>query len=247
MAERLRGRRGVEQRKRRLLDHPLCARCLDEGRVNLTEQIDHIIPLSVGGTDTDDNVQGLCLEHHILKSATDGSSAGGAALHPDWLEPSAIPLTIVSGPPCSGKSTYVEQQAMPGDIRICLDSIKREIDPGFRHWSGPLDYNLFVQAVRLRNARLGELKRAKAKRAWFIISAPTEAERKWWQGKLGGEVLLLHPGAAECKRRAIQRGTPKAQRGVDKWERQAKMPWLPREPKPKQVRIRADGTPEGWD
>ena len=67
--ERLRGRRGVAQRTRRLMAHPLCATCYDAGRIVPTDEIDHVVPLSRGGTDDDDNVQGLCAACHRAKSA----------------------------------------------------------------------------------------------------------------------------------------------------------------------------------
>jgi 5-methylcytosine-specific restriction endonuclease McrA len=38
--------------------------CEDQGRVTATDHIDHIIPLSKGGPDTDENTRGLCLKHH---------------------------------------------------------------------------------------------------------------------------------------------------------------------------------------
>lgn len=66
---RLRGRAGVEQRKRRRQQHPLCKRCLEQGRTRATEVIDHEKPLALGGTDTDDNVRGLCADCHRIVTA----------------------------------------------------------------------------------------------------------------------------------------------------------------------------------
>jgi 5-methylcytosine-specific restriction protein A len=61
---RIRGRRGVELRKRRLRAEPLCRLCKDEGRVTAATVVDHIKPLALGGTDTDDNCRSLCADHH---------------------------------------------------------------------------------------------------------------------------------------------------------------------------------------
>lgn len=240
---RLRGRAGVQQRERRRYQHPLCAHCLEEGVTTPTDEIDHVVPLALGGTDTDDNVQGLCTPHHLLKSAQEDASHGGAANHPDWLKPSAIPLVIVSGPPCAGKTTYIQQRAAPGDVVIDLDGIMRRINPAYQHWAASLNAELLNKAIRVRNAMLGSLARQTNGRAWFIVSAPSRAERDWWRAKLGGEVLLLHPGAEECKRRAIARGTPKAIDGVDKWEASSKAPWAPTKPAPRKQAIGTDGWP----
>jgi len=151
-----------------------------------------------------------------------------AASHPPWLRRSGVPLTIVCGPPCSGKTTFVARRRGPSDIVIDLDSIKRGLCPGFRHWEPEVDAALLAEALRVRNAMLASLEGRTTGRAWFIVAAPTEAERQWWQGKLGGYVLLLHPGLEECKRRAIIRDTPLAIAGIDDWERKAREPW-PRE------------------
>lgn len=62
--KRIRGRRGVELRKRRLRNEPLCRICKAEGKVTLATVPDHIVPLAKGGTDTDDNIRCLCAEHH---------------------------------------------------------------------------------------------------------------------------------------------------------------------------------------
>lgn len=230
-ARRLRGRAGVKQRQRRLAAEPLCRHCDELGYIRASEEVDHIIPLAYGGTDTDDNVQCLCKECHEIKSAHEDASHGGASNHPEWLKPSAIPVTIVCGPPASGKTTYVRERAKPADTIIDIDQIAAKIDPSYRQWEGMLQSDLLNKSIRVRNALLGSLARAKYGRAWFIVSAPTQAERDWWQSKLGGEIVLLHPGTDECKRRAVQRGTPQAAIGIDDWETRSKRPWSPKRTK----------------
>jgi hypothetical protein len=226
---RLRGRRGVEQRRRRLAREPICRECSKAGRVTPSAEVDHITPLSLGGPDTDDNVQCLCVPCHAIKSAMEDTSHAAASNHPDWLKPSAIPLTILAGPPGSGKTTLIGQQARPEHIVIDLDGIMMRLRPGYQHWQGDLDKSLFNKAVRVRNALLGSLSRMTHGAAWFIVSAPTEDERAWWAGKLGGQLLLLNPGPEECKRRVIARGTPLAAQGVDRWFAASRKPWSPAE------------------
>jgi len=66
---RLRGRAGVEQRRRRLEAEPLCRDCLSSGKVTPATVPDHIVPLAHGGPDVDTNVRCLCRRHHLLRSA----------------------------------------------------------------------------------------------------------------------------------------------------------------------------------
>lgn len=222
---RKKGTTGVRLRKARLRREPLCRMCAARGITRAASRVDHIAPLSQGGRDVADNVQSLCLTCHAIKTAAEGAHVQGAANHPGWLRRSNIPLVIVCGPPASGKSTYVEQHAEPGDVVIDLDGIMAALRPGYRHWSGALDRELINQAIRVRNAMLGDLRDATAGRAWFIVSAPTRAERDWWQAQLGGSVVLLNPGAEECRRRARARGTERAVAGVDNWFRRSVKPW----------------------
>lgn len=44
--------------------HPLCERCLKEGRITPVEEVHHIIPLSRGGTNQFCNLMSLCQSCH---------------------------------------------------------------------------------------------------------------------------------------------------------------------------------------
>ena len=227
-----------------LSEEPICRVCRSSGKIDkdsISKFVDHIVPLSQGGKDERSNWQGICKAHHDEKTALESYAA---ANHPAWLKRSAIPLTIVSGPPCSGKTTYITENARQHDTVIDLDGIMTELRPGYKHWAGQLDQGLFNHAVRLRNTRLGALASATSGRAWFIVSAPSQGEREWWHAKLGGTLTLLHPGISESKRRAIIRGTPRAVAGIDAWDKASRAPWIaPGERKTRQA-IGTDGWPE---
>jgi hypothetical protein len=231
--ERVRGRKAVELRKRRLHNEPLCRECAKQGIVSEAVVPDHIIPLAFGGTDTEDNVQCLCAACHAIKTASEDAAHNGAANHPDWLPRSNVPLTIVCGPPCSGKSTYVHDKV--GTI-IDIDGIALSIDPTYKHWEGMLTGALLNKAIRTRNAMLANLRAP----TWFIVSAPSPSERDWWREKLGGQVVLLDPGRDECIRRAKLRGTPNAIAGIKDWYDKSISPWSPHK---KKIKIGIDGWP----
>ena len=44
--------------------HPLCERCLAEGRVTPMDEVHHILPISCGGTHARDNLMSLCRSCH---------------------------------------------------------------------------------------------------------------------------------------------------------------------------------------
>jgi 5-methylcytosine-specific restriction enzyme A len=65
----LTGERLQRVRARVFAEQPLCVMCEAEGRIGPSEELDHIVPLSQGGTDERSNLQGLCVAHHAEKSA----------------------------------------------------------------------------------------------------------------------------------------------------------------------------------
>lgn len=68
--ERLRGRAGMVQRLRRLKrTHGLCEMCLAEGRTVIASVVNHKIPLSLGGSDDDENTENLCRQHDLEVTA----------------------------------------------------------------------------------------------------------------------------------------------------------------------------------
>ena len=145
--------------------------------------------------------------------------------HPRGLRHSRIPLVIVCGPPCSGKTTYVKSHAVAGDRIIDLDIIRFRLDPDYKLWDDVTDFNLLRRAIDDRNFQLRMLASAESGKAWFIVGAPRHGERVWWQNRLGGEIVLLNPGIEECKRRALVRGTPSAVVGIDRWVSESDWAW----------------------
>ena len=68
--ERLRGRAGQEQRRRRLMrTFGMCEDCTAEGLVRSATVVDHIVPRSKGGPATDENSRNLCDEHNRKRTA----------------------------------------------------------------------------------------------------------------------------------------------------------------------------------
>jgi 5-methylcytosine-specific restriction enzyme A len=75
-------RYGTAWRKQRasvLATRPLCAHCHRDGRVTAATEVDHITPLSCGGTNETSNLQPLCHSCHMKKTHAEraGAVAGG--------------------------------------------------------------------------------------------------------------------------------------------------------------------------
>jgi hypothetical protein len=176
-----------------LQDHPLCAYCDAEGRATPADVVDHVIPHR-GDQDLfwdRRNWQALCKTHHDQKSRAERSSG---LLYPQGLRPSAIPLTIVAGPPGAGKTTYAQQIA---DRVIDLDLIVA----GLAGEMYPEDRRYLPAALERRNSALMGLARATKGEAAFVICAPSFVERRWWKESLGGKVIVLDTALDVCIRR----------------------------------------------
>ncbi len=65
---RKRGRAGQRERAQVIAEEPLCRACLKRNVESPTEEVDHIVPLSRGGSDTRANKQGLCVPCHAAKT-----------------------------------------------------------------------------------------------------------------------------------------------------------------------------------
>jgi 5-methylcytosine-specific restriction protein A len=68
---RIRGRHLQAIRARHRSENPLCAMCQAKGIVRAWTELDHIVPMEQGGSDSAHNRQGLCAECHRLKTAID--------------------------------------------------------------------------------------------------------------------------------------------------------------------------------
>ena len=68
--KRLRGRPGQRQRLRRLRrSNGLGERCQKAGRIEAATEVNHIIPLALGGEDVDENTENLCTPCHRTVTA----------------------------------------------------------------------------------------------------------------------------------------------------------------------------------
>jgi predicted kinase len=115
--------------------------------------------------------------------------------HPSWLRPALVPPTLVFGPPCAGKTTYVKKNKRLGDIVIDLDVIVKQLTGLDRHqWTKEnLDEALWERNTQIRKLSLNRRK------AWIILTEPKSAWRRWWKTKLNtSDVVLLDTPLDVC-------------------------------------------------
>jgi predicted kinase len=115
-------------------------------------------------------------------------------------------LTIITGPPCSGKSTYARQHALPGDIIIDFDTIAQALGSPATHGHSNHIWKVTADA---RDAAITAAVRCHANgaRVWIADSKPTTAKRAWYAAK-GARFADLDATAAELHRRATAAGRP---------------------------------------
>lgn len=113
-------------------------------------------------------------------------------------------VIVVYGPPCSGKTTYVADNAKSGDTVIDLDSIARGLGSPVR-WMDPDPWLADAQ---------DEVERLidnidPAVTTWLIRSLPRQDQRDDLADRLpGAEFVLIDPGEKTCLARAKRDGRP---------------------------------------
>lgn len=115
-------------------------------------------------------------------------------------------ITVVTGAPCSGKSTYVRGRAQPDDVTIDFDALAVVFGSSSEHVHTPVHLELARRARRaavdvvLAHPDFGG-------DVWLVDTAPGRAALAHYS-RAGAVFEVCDPGRNECLRRALADGRP---------------------------------------
>lgn len=114
-------------------------------------------------------------------------------------------IHVLTGPPCGGKSTYMEKHAKPGDLKVDFDELS--LTMGAKEKWNPKG---IVQkaALKARKAAIDTALKDPGAESWIIQSRMTETLRKQFE-EAGAEIIEIDPGKEVCIDRAKRDGRPK--------------------------------------
>ena len=134
---------------------------------------------------------------HPVNREAQSSNVVTKANIPAFDEPT-VPVILVCGAPCSGKTTYAQEHSIDGDVIVDLDDFKELV--GGRRWD--TSFAITKAAIHQRDAMLASLHKRQSGSVFVIISGRTHDERDQWSKALGdAEILVLDTSMAECIRR----------------------------------------------
>jgi predicted kinase len=116
-------------------------------------------------------------------------------------------ITLVCGPPCSGKSTYVQQRAKPTDLIVDHDVIAQEFGSPRTH--GHTQPYRIAAEQRIEQL-LDEVEAGMHRDAWIIRTLPHGQQRRALARRLGADqVVVLTEPRGLLVERALDRSNPR--------------------------------------
>lgn len=114
-------------------------------------------------------------------------------------------LTVVTGPPCSGKSAYVREAAEPGDVVVDFDTLAQALGSASTH-DHPADIRVVAQDARRAAITAALAAHRRGARVWIVDTDPRMRQADYDAAGAAMVPLTAHP--AELHRRADAAGRP---------------------------------------
>lgn len=112
-------------------------------------------------------------------------------------------VTLVAGPPCAGKNTYIAERAQRGDLIIDSDTLYRALS-GINSRDRPENLRPFVWSAYW--AVVAETRRISVgANVWVILAAANRRRRQEFRRMNDAHVVVLETPAELCRERALAR------------------------------------------
>lgn len=123
-------------------------------------------------------------------------------------------ITVITGPPCSGKSTYLRQHAQPGDLTLDYDQLCQALGGTLY---GPDEWLREVTAAAWAAAVTRTLTAHRGHQAWIIDARPRPDRLAAYQ-RAAAKIINLTASRDELHRRATADSRPDGDHDrIDQW------------------------------
>lgn len=113
-------------------------------------------------------------------------------------------IHVIVGPPCAGKSTYLNDHAKAGDLRVDFDQIAKCLGAFKNHDAESI---VKTAAFAARDAVINVAMDNPDAESWIIHTSPTDEQMESYKS-VNADVIVLDPGKDECLARAERDGRP---------------------------------------
>lgn len=136
-------------------------------------------------------------------------------------------LTVVTGQPCAGKTSWVDDHRETGDVVIDVDALAVALGAETDHvdWSSATPHRILARDLRAYLVRtlISDIKRdgPPAYGVWLIDTAPKQWQRAEYR-RAQATIVDLDPGREVCHERAKAAGRTVSTHGeIERWYAEA--------------------------
>lgn len=158
---------------------------------------DHVIPTARGGRQGGE-LRVLCKPCNSARQAT-----------MDTPVVAGLSVTLVAGPPCGGKSSYVAEHALPSDLVVDYDALAAALRVDGARYEHVESHRPMVCEARDAVLERLVLGNHGVRRAWVMNTGAKRAVRESYRRRYGARVVVVWAPEDVCLRRAMG-GRPEA-------------------------------------